>query len=694
MSATLVWNPFTNNFDYTGLTSIGPTTPTTFTAGSIIFSNGSVLSQDNANLFWDDANNRLGLLTNSPNFTFDARGTGHFQAGVELGLPNVNSPSPNSPGGFYFNGDHIDYRAYSYKNVGGTIYYSESYIEFYIDIYADDAYVSWYLDIGSGADGVRVFRDYNYTGIFDDYIDANSFTDDGTIWTPGGAITPTIYSYKFLASYDDGSTKWSAYGDNVSYFSKLLVGNTTTGSYRAKITETDAQSALVVQGTNDGGYATYSQLEIRTIAGSPAFFLGDSNSGSTSAGVMNFFGLGNSAGDYRGELTFINNNLGGDKRVSTWRVVQGAGGTTTSDFYILTRNSGFGYNIYGNYLLNNGFGGITAPTAAVHMRAGSATANTAPMCFTSGALLSTPVAGTVEFLTDKWYATITTGAARKELTLNDTALTSGRVPFATTNGRLTDDADFTFATDTLTVTKIAATTFTGNVTISTKNIVTDTTTGTIIGTGTTQKLGFFNATPVVQQAAATDLGTALSNLGLRASGTAYPITTSGAVSFTGGLTVSTVNFTLTDKDVVLGTTTGTKFGTGTTQKLSFYNSTPIVQPANTVAIDTALVNLGLRASGGVALFDTDIKAGVVGKGLYVKEGTNATMGTATLVAGTVVVNTTKVTATSRIFLTNNVNGGTLGSLSVSARTAGTSFTITSTNILDTSTIAWIIMEPA
>lgn len=44
------------------------------------------------------------------------------------------------------------------------------------------------------------------------------------------------------------------------------------------------------------------------------------------------------------------------------------------------------------------------------------------------------------------------------------------------------------------------TTFAANLTISTKNIITDTSTGTKIGTGTTQKLGFFNATPVVQQA--------------------------------------------------------------------------------------------------------------------------------------------------------------------------------------------------
>jgi hypothetical protein len=44
----------------------------------------------------------------------------------------------------------------------------------------------------------------------------------------------------------------------------------------------------------------------------------------------------------------------------------------------------------------------------------------------------------------------------------------------------------------------------GNLNLSTKDLVTDTTTGTKIGTGTTQKIGFFNATPVVQQAAVAD----------------------------------------------------------------------------------------------------------------------------------------------------------------------------------------------
>lgn len=73
--------------------------------------------------------------------------------------------------------------------------------------------------------------------------------------------------------------------------------------------------------------------------------------------------------------------------------------------------------------------------------------------------------------------------------------------------------------------------------------------------------------------------------------------------------------------------------------------------------------------------------------------TAGTMGTATLVAGTKVVATTSVTANSRIFLTVQTQAGGVGKVYVSARTAGTSFTITSTNATETSTVAWVIIEP-
>ena len=101
--------------------------------------------------------------------------------------------------------------------------------------------------------------------------------------------------------------------------------------------------------------------------------------------------------------------------------------------------------------------GQSSPTAVLHLKAGTATANTAPLKFTTGTNLTTAEAGAMEFTTDNLYFTITTGAARKNVTL-DEGLTSGRVPFATTNGRLIDDADMTFATDTLTVTKLVGAT--------------------------------------------------------------------------------------------------------------------------------------------------------------------------------------------------------------------------------------------
>lgn len=77
------------------------------------------------------------------------------------------------------------------------------------------------------------------------------------------------------------------------------------------------------------------------------------------------------------------------------------------------------------------------------------------------------------------------------------------------------DTDVTYSNGTSA--KYWLTTYTQNLTMKAGNIATDTTTGTKIGTATSQKLGFFNATPVVQQTG--DIITALSNLGLVTSGT-------------------------------------------------------------------------------------------------------------------------------------------------------------------------------
>jgi hypothetical protein len=42
----------------------------TLTSGSVLFSNGTTISQSNSNFFWDNTNTRLGIGTNAPNTTF------------------------------------------------------------------------------------------------------------------------------------------------------------------------------------------------------------------------------------------------------------------------------------------------------------------------------------------------------------------------------------------------------------------------------------------------------------------------------------------------------------------------------------------------------------------------------------------------------------------------------------------------
>lgn len=77
------------------LVSGASTTPSWFvpTAGSVLFAGtGGILQQDNANFFWDDANNRLGLGTTAPaNFILDFAGHigPHADATYDIGTSSV-----------------------------------------------------------------------------------------------------------------------------------------------------------------------------------------------------------------------------------------------------------------------------------------------------------------------------------------------------------------------------------------------------------------------------------------------------------------------------------------------------------------------------------------------------------------------------------------------------------------------------
>lgn len=490
------------------------------TAGSVIFSDGSTLAQDNANLFFDNTNNYLGVGTNTPSSKITI-GAGSATV-APLKFTTQTALTIGQAGAVFMDTDKLTF-CITTGNAKKEITLNDSALT------ADTFPIA--TTNGRLADSLLTFNastgvNLSSVGLSVEGVSTRSFA--------GGSVGASL----FINTFADLSTNTFAlftFGDDSSF---------NFNGYPLGLYWSDTNSRLEMR-DEAGSYFDFAVKELKGTTG--AVF---GNNGVGTGFVGSFHLVDFMAGPGQSPATFI----GGNGCMEIWKDTTPSAATSfgmavpgvaiTDDLIFSAFNGSWAQILRVTQGGNCSIGTNTTPTARLHLPAGTATANTAPLKFTSGTLLTTSVAGAVEFLTDKFHATITTGAARKELTLNDIALTSGRVPFATTNGRLTDSSSLAY--------------------------------------------------------------------------------TSGT-----GLLVS-----------------------------------------------------------------DNVKLTTAGNGLYVKEGTNATMGTAVLVAGTVTVNTTKVTANSRIFLTAQTPGGTVGAVYVSARTAGTSFAITSLNVLDTSTIAWMIVEPA
>jgi len=78
-STTLTINGTTYDLAANRTWSVGTFTLPSLTAGSVLFSNGTTIAQDNANFFWDDTNNRLGIGTNAPAYGLDINSTSIFR---------------------------------------------------------------------------------------------------------------------------------------------------------------------------------------------------------------------------------------------------------------------------------------------------------------------------------------------------------------------------------------------------------------------------------------------------------------------------------------------------------------------------------------------------------------------------------------------------------------------------------------
>lgn len=280
-------------------------------------------------------------------------------------------------------------------------------------------------------------------------------------------------------------------GDNNMAMGTSTLLSLTTGSHNVAVGTSALQSAVSGARNIALGYQSlFANTASDNIAiGHGALLLNSSGTRNIAIGFLSGYVNGT-----------VYNNTGNDNIFIGYNSGSGTASQLTNAIAIGTNSSVSASN---SLVLGNGVNvgvSVSTPTARLHLPAGTATASTAPIKLTSGTSLTSAEAGTVEFTTDDLFFTITTGTARKRLLMADPAggLTSGRVPYATTNGRLTDASAWTF--DGTSETLGAG-----------HNLVLDTGTGTKIGTATSQKLSLWNATPIVQPTTAVAAATFVAN---------------------------------------------------------------------------------------------------------------------------------------------------------------------------------------
>ena len=98
----------------------GTGTATAFTAGSVVFAGGSgVYSQDNANFFWDDTNNRLGIGTAVPNFRLDIRSAGTYTGDIQAAFYDTRTMAANVGGGIVLGGSYTGTTLTGFASISG-----------------------------------------------------------------------------------------------------------------------------------------------------------------------------------------------------------------------------------------------------------------------------------------------------------------------------------------------------------------------------------------------------------------------------------------------------------------------------------------------------------------------------------------------------------------------------------------------
>lgn len=442
------------------------------TSGSVLFSDGSTISQNNPNFSWDNINIQLKIGSNSIvngnslNPIAVAKTSTSYLATYIQNLSSGTAASTdliignNADDGTVSTGTYLDMGINSsgYTGTGLTNGPGDAYIFNNLED----------LIFGTGTSGKNVIIGTNIFGGTAASKTRATFTDTGLQMMNGSAANPSIsFAGSTTTGFYQSATStigvsiagtsrgtWGAstFSVNSSDGGTIDIGGTsqymdfggtitpsanTFQTVRTSTTWTPAENRTNAFAFNNqlvlGGSTT--GISITTLVGNRSAILTGSGStiGFTFTDAIAFEArqfVNNSSGTVTGtnEIGFLANNM--TNTVSTNKrgfVGELSSGTTKWNLYMSGNAQ--------NWLAGNlGIGtGISAPTAKLHIAAGSTTASTAPIKLTSGSLMTAPEVGAIEFLTDTYYATITTGVARKSFAFREDKLS---VFAATTSAEL------------------------------------------------------------------------------------------------------------------------------------------------------------------------------------------------------------------------------------------------------------------